>query len=67
MNHDQSQGRWTHVKGRAKEIWGALTDDDITKAEGSVEKLAGVIQRKFGDTREAVAARLDKLLHEARK
>ena len=61
MNRDQAEGKWDQIKGRAKKAWGELTDDDFTKAEGSVDKLYGVIQEKFGDTKEAIKAKLDKL------
>ena len=37
------------------------TDDDFKKAEGSVDKLYGIIQARFGDTKEAIKAKLDKL------
>lgn len=39
----------------------ARGDDDFTKAEGSVDKLYGLIQEKFGDTKEAIKAKLDTL------
>ena len=45
----------------AKRAWGELTDDDFTKADGSVDKLYGIIQEKFGDTKEAIQAKLDAL------
>ncbi|OGQ93017.1 MAG: general stress protein CsbD [Deltaproteobacteria bacterium RIFOXYC2_FULL_48_10] len=61
MNKDQAKGTWEQIKGRAKKAWGELTDDDLKKAEGSVDKLYGVIQEKFGDTKEAILAKLDKL------
>ena len=61
MNKDQEQGKWNQVKGTAKKAWGKLTDDDFKKAEGSVDKLYGVIQEKFGDTKEAIKAKLDRL------
>ena len=61
MNQDQAEGKWDQIKGRAKKAWGELTDDDFKKAEGSVDKLFGVIQEKFGDTKEAIKAKLDKL------
>lgn len=67
MNQDQATGKWNQIKGRAKKAWGELTDDDFKKAEGSVEKLCGVIQERFGDTREAVQAKLDKIQKESRK
>ena len=61
MNQDQAQGKWDQIKGRAKQAWGELTDDDFTKAEGSVDKLYGVIQERFGDTKEAIKTKLDQL------
>ncbi len=61
MNQDQAKGKWDQIKGRAKKAWGELTDDDFTKAEGSVDKLYGVIQERFGDTKEAIKAKLDQL------
>ncbi|MBI9076003.1 MAG: CsbD family protein [Desulfatibacillum sp.] len=61
MNKDQVKGAWEQIKGRAKQAWGDLTDDDFLKAEGSEDKLYGVIQKKFGDTKEAIKAKLDKI------
>jgi len=45
----------------AKKTWGEVTDDDFKKAEGSVDKLHGIIQEKFGDTNEAIQKKLDTL------
>jgi len=61
MNQDHAKGKWDQIKRRAKKAWGELTDDDFKKAEGSAEKLYGVIHEKFGDTKEAIKAKLDKL------
>lgn len=60
MNRDQIKGNWLQIKGRAKRIWGDLTDDDISRADGDVDKLHGVIQEKFGDTKEIIKDKLDK-------
>jgi uncharacterized protein YjbJ (UPF0337 family) len=67
MNQDQVKGKWEQVKGRAKEAWGVLTDDDFKRAEGSVEKLYGVIHEKVGDTKESIRAKLDNLHAESKK
>lgn len=61
MNQDQVQGKWDQVKGRAKKAWAELTDDDFMRAEGSEDKLFGIIQEKFGDTKEAIQEKLAKL------
>lgn len=59
MNQDQANGAWDTLKGKAKRIWGELTDDDMLKAEGSADKLYGLIQERFGDTKEAIQRKLD--------
>jgi uncharacterized protein YjbJ (UPF0337 family) len=59
MNQDQVAGKWDVIKGKAKRIWGELTDDDFTKAEGSADKLYGIIQQRFGDAKEAIQKKLD--------
>lgn len=61
MNKDQIDGKFEQLKGRAKKAWGELTDDDIKKAEGSQDKLYGIIQEKFGDTKEAIQRKLDSI------
>lgn len=61
MNKDQMEGKWEQLKGSAKQAWGELTDDDFKKAEGSADKLFGLIQEKFGDTKEAITAKLEKI------
>lgn len=61
MNPDQIKGSWALLKGKAKRIWGELTDDDVLMADGSADKLYGIIQKKFGDTKEVIKQKLDKL------
>ncbi|MEW6341670.1 MAG: CsbD family protein [Paraburkholderia sp.] len=52
MNNDIAKGKWKQIIGKAKTAWGELTDDELTKAEGHAEKLAGLIQERYGKTRE---------------
>lgn len=66
MNADQIRGLWKQFRGEAKSRWGKLTDDDWTAAEGDVEKLAGRIQEKYGDTRESARERIDALFESLR-
>jgi uncharacterized protein YjbJ (UPF0337 family) len=64
MNEQQIKGQWDQLKGKIKRAWGELTDDDFMKAEGSMDKLAGIIQERFGDSKEAVRKKLDRLATE---
>ena len=61
MNRDQTDGAWEQIKGKAKRAWGELTDDDFKKADGSADKLFGIIQQKFGDTKEVIKRKIDAL------
>ena len=58
----QLQGKWNEVKGRLKERWGQLTDDDLVRGEGNVEQLVGVIQQKTGRAKEEVEKFIDEVV-----
>lgn len=51
-------GRWEQVKGKAKEFWGWLTDDDFQRLEGNQDQLVGLIHERTGEAREAIEKRL---------
>jgi len=48
MNEDILKGKWKEIKGSVKEKWGIFTDDDLTEVEGIQEKLVGLLQTKYG-------------------
>lgn len=59
MNWDQIKGKWTQYKGKAKEKWGDLTDDDLDRAEGRRDQLAGKVQEKYGVAKEEAERQVD--------
>jgi uncharacterized protein YjbJ (UPF0337 family) len=48
MNNDRIQGSWKQLKGKVKEQWGRLTDDDLGVIEGRRDQLLGRIQQRHG-------------------
>jgi uncharacterized protein YjbJ (UPF0337 family) len=52
MNSDQVAGQWKQAKGKIKEQWGKLTDDDLKVIEGNRDQLVGKIQERYGIARE---------------
>lgn len=52
MDNDRIQGKWKQIKGRIKEQWGQLTDDDLKEAEGHSDYLIGKLQEKYGITKD---------------
>ena len=61
MNSDQLKGNWNEVKGKLKQKYGNLTDDDLTYAEGKEDELYGKIQQKTGETKEDIKKFIDSL------
>jgi uncharacterized protein YjbJ (UPF0337 family) len=64
MNKDIFEGKWKQVRGEAKSWWGKLTDDDLDRAAGKFDVLAGLLQEKYGYTREQAADEIDKRVTE---
>jgi uncharacterized protein YjbJ (UPF0337 family) len=52
MNKDILQGKWRQMRGELKKWWGNLTDDDLDRIEGDRDKLIGLLQEKYGYSRE---------------
>lgn len=48
MNWDEIKGNFTQLKGKIREEWGELTDDDLQEARGEREQLIGKIQERYG-------------------
>ena len=48
MNKDRFEGNWLQFKGKVKEQWGKLTDDDLDVVAGRRDQLAGKIQERYG-------------------
>jgi uncharacterized protein YjbJ (UPF0337 family) len=60
LNKDILEGEWKQMRGKAKSWWGKLTDDDLTRVGGKFESLAGVLQEKYGYTRQQAETEIDK-------
>jgi uncharacterized protein YjbJ (UPF0337 family) len=58
MTDLKTEGRFDRIKGRARSIWGDLTDDDFDKARGNTENLIGRIKEKTGETTEDIRRKL---------
>jgi uncharacterized protein YjbJ (UPF0337 family) len=59
MNTDIAAGKWEQVKGKIKQQWGRLTNDDLDVIEGNRQELAGRIQERYGKARDAAEREAD--------
>jgi uncharacterized protein YjbJ (UPF0337 family) len=59
MNWDTIEGQWKEMKGKAREKWGRLTNDELDVIAGKREKLEGTIQKVYGKTKEETKKEVD--------
>ncbi len=61
MDKLRIKGNWNEIKGKIKQQWGQLTDDDLMYQEGREDELLGRIQKKTGKTREEIVNYINNL------
>ncbi len=61
MDRFQMVGQLNQLKGKIKERWGELTDDDIMQTQGNIDQLIGKIQEKYGGTTEEIRRELEEM------
>jgi len=66
MNQDIFEGKWKEMKGQIKEWWGKITDDELEQANGNAEQLVGLLQQKYGYTREAAEEEFNRRIKEVK-
>ncbi|TPV34892.1 CsbD family protein [Paucihalobacter ruber] len=59
MNKDQLEGKWKQIKGKFKQKYGNVTDDDISFAEGKFDEMLGKIQVKTGKKKEEILEEIE--------
>ena len=59
MNEDRVQGSWLEFKGKVKEQWGKLTDDDLDVIAGKRDQMVGKLQQRHGLTEDEAHTQLD--------
>lgn len=62
MNRDIIKGKWKEMKGRLKQQFGKLTDDDLTQINGSYEELQGRLEKAYGYDKDRIDKEIDTFL-----
>jgi len=63
MNWDRVEGNWKQFKGKARQQWGKLTDDDLNVIEGKRTELAGKLQARYGYAKDEAEKNIDTWLN----
>lgn len=64
MNRNILQGKWKQLRGEIRTRWGELTDDDLDKVSGQSDKLAGILQERYGYTQMEAERQINDFLDE---
>jgi len=67
MNQDIFEGKWKEMRGQVKEWWGKLTDDELEQANGNAEQIVGLLQQKYGYTREEAEKEFNRRIEEVKE
>lgn len=67
MNKDMLEGKWKEMRGQMKIWWGKLTDDDLDQAAGKAEKIIGLLQQRYGYTRERAEEEFNRRMMEIKE
>lgn len=62
MNREQMAGNWRVMRGKVREQWGRLTNDDLDVIQGKHDQLVGKIQQRYGKQRDQVERDVDRWL-----
>ncbi len=61
LNEDIIKGKWQDFKGEVQKAWGNLTGDELEQTKGNLKSIGGLIQKKYGHTKEEVSEKLESI------
>ena len=67
MNDDIFKGKWKQLRGQIQQKWGDLTNDDLDRMQGTQTEFEGLLQERYGYTKERATQEVDSLLKAAEK
>jgi uncharacterized protein YjbJ (UPF0337 family) len=67
VNQDILEGKWKQLKGKVKQQWGKLTDDQLDEISGRREELAGLLQEHYGYSVARAQKEVDDFVHRMEK
>jgi uncharacterized protein YjbJ (UPF0337 family) len=62
MNDDIFKGKWKQLRGQIQQKWGDLTNDDLDRMQGTQTEFEGLLQERYGYTKERARQEVDNLL-----
>ena len=63
LNQEQINGKWNEIKGAVRNVWGQITEDELEKTKGNIGAISGLVQRKYGETKETIQEKMGQLMN----
>ena len=67
MNDDIFKGKWKQLRGQIQQKWGDITNDDLDRMKGTQTEFEGLLQERYGYTKERATQEVNSLLKAAEK
>ena len=67
FNQDVLAGKWKQARGKVKQMWGKLTDNDLDRISGHVDQLVGIVQERYGYTKEQAEKEVAKFMEQLKQ
>ena len=64
MNRAVLSGKWKEIRGKVKQTWGKLTDNDLERINGRFEELTGLIEQRYGYTHDQAEKEVDRFIEQ---
>lgn len=61
FNTNVIEGKWNEIKGELQKTWGKLTQDELEQTKGDMKAIKGLLQQKYGQTREDFNSELERI------
>jgi len=62
LNQEQYNGKWTEIKGGFRNLWGRITDDELEQFKGNLTEALGLVEQRYGETKEEIKKKYDSLI-----
>jgi uncharacterized protein YjbJ (UPF0337 family) len=62
LNEEQFSGKWKEIKGGIRNLWGRITDDELDQMKGNLSEVSGLVEERYGETKEDIKEKLTHLM-----
>lgn len=62
LTNEQFTMKWKEIKSGVRTLWGNVTDEELEATKGNLAQISGIVQQKYGETKEMIQEKMDSLM-----